>query len=718
METYLISGTLILRGKNVPGLERQRNIVRILGGEDADVTSVLASRKLRVILATTVDQDPDYPGRPRPRGAAAKPRSDFFVPDAPAPEVVSEVALDPVRSESTTKHLLWSFRDNFAVPDSTDDRTRNLRFEFADLHSDDFLFRAEGEIPLADTGGDQDEVELEANPDAGVEDLDQIQGTLLVNVIQTTTQEEILTQGVEAVTNVAQNLSEIIRKGVEGIERADAVQSTERNVRLNRSAAQPTLDQALWVAIRQRTNNLGFTHYRRFVNRVFCVRNGPGDEDEDEAIDRLRTRDLQAGRNFSNVYLSNVDAYQLLKVATDAFLLINACGEVVIDTDDYNDDILQEIIRLNTATNADEIQQRLTDYLGSPAHLPYLKRILATLNELETFRRNAPDDAFDTGACEGLVLTKNDLCMLELIWSYWLEEGMLVQTMNAVSMRFQNRRHGKRDPLAELAVDPLRPLGNLLWGYVQDEQHRLSVARRVYEYDHHYGLKLIGKAVPSVKSVDSRSKFIEAFHNLLYLASVFYQEDDDATLIPDAYRLLKGLIDVHLLLAQGAHNQFGDLPWTARSEMLVMQWLLQRTEMREFLRGRTMVPHQEAWMGTVAAMRRLQGWSDTPIKHFRDLAVYGEQLLLTIRYGDWIDVIDQEQAKNWARYWRPEIQGYLYAYQAVTGVDLAADQTTVRADVRYAQPAVLIKRRLPKRDTRREVTAQRRETPVTTNGRG
>ena len=38
--------------------------------------------------------------------------------------------------------------------------------------------------------------------------------------------------------------------------------------------------------------------------------------------------------------------------------------------------------------------------------------------------------------------------MLELIYSYWLEEGMLVQTMNAVAMRFQNvRSPGEQDPL-------------------------------------------------------------------------------------------------------------------------------------------------------------------------------------------------------------------------------------------------------------------------------
>ena len=31
-------------------------------------------------------------------------------------------------------------------------------------------------------------------------------------------------------------------------------------------------------------------------------------------------------------------------------------------------------------------------------------------------------------------------CFVELIWSYWQEEAGLVQTMNAITWRFQNRR--------------------------------------------------------------------------------------------------------------------------------------------------------------------------------------------------------------------------------------------------------------------------------------
>ena len=128
--------------------------------------------------------------------------------------------------------------------------------------------------------------------------------------------------------------------------------------------------------------------------------------------------------------------------------------------------------------------------------------------------------------------------------------------------------------------------------------------------------------------------------------------------------------EVHLLLAEGASNQFGDLPWTARAEMLMQQWLLSRPEMRDFLQGRRMVPYKEPWMAQVDTMKSLQGWTDIPVTHFRDLGVYGEQILLTIRYGDWIDVNNEDAAKNWARSWRPEIQGYLHAYRAVTGMDL------------------------------------------------
>ena len=69
----------------------------------------------------------------------------------------------------------------------------------------------------------------------------------------------------------------------------------------------------------------------------------------------------------------------------------------------------------------------------------------------------------------------------------------------------------------------------------------------------------------------------------------------------------------------------------------MQQWMLARPEIREFLQSRAMVPYTEAWMPQVDTMKTLQGWTDVTVTHFRDLGVFGEQILLSIRYGDWID---------------------------------------------------------------------------------
>jgi len=157
--------------------------------------------------------------------------------------------------------------------------------------------------------------------------------------------------------------------------------------------------------------------------------------------------------------------------------------------------------------------------------------------------------------------------------------------------------------------------------------------------------------------------------------------------IADAFPLVNALREVHIILSQGAHNQYGDLPWTARQEMLMQQWLLSRGEMREFLPGRIMVAYPEPWMDRVEAMKGLMGWTDSSILHFRELAIFGERILLGIRFNDWTRVIESERAGNWARYWRPEISGYIHAYRAVTGVDLAD-----RVDA--TMPSTLLRNRL------------------------
>jgi hypothetical protein len=129
--------------------------------------------------------------------------------------------------------------------------------------------------------------------------------------------------------------------------------------------------------------------------------------------------------------------------------------------------------------------------------------------------------------------------------------------------------------------------------------------------------------------------------------------------------------------------------------MLIQQWLLARRETNEFLRGRIMVPYEEPWMGPVDTMKSLQGWTDTSVSQFQRLARFGEQLLLSIRYTDWVGINDPEPARDWALYWRPEIQSYIHAYRAATSVDLTADSAATQpTELRYKLPSELLRQRL------------------------
>ena len=512
-------------------------------------------------------------------------------------------------------------------------------------------------------------------------------------------------------------------------------------VTMNRASVPPTADQALWVVIRNSAEALSFENYAEFIEPIM----GGGHPQRSQGHFAKISQAVQLA-------FPDAEPYRLLKVATEVFMMAN-CG-VVIDENlqgtvdsttlaeaDFSslssDPALVEeeqlrLLRSPTAPPSIESQwqqaylQPLSTtatpagpgIVGIPAGpietIPYLYDIVALkLGDVPILAK----DAYGARQYYGILQRKlTQPCLLELIWNYWLEEGMLVQSTNAMSWRFQNRRGPQdRDPLAMVEIDPLRGLNNLLWGWVQDEEHRLTIPRRAYEYDHEYGLKLIGKAVPSIQGADSRSRFLEGFHTLLMLCSVFYKEDDDTTVVADGFPVLNALREVHLQLTQGAHNQYGDLPWTARQEFLMQQWILARPEMREFLPRRIMVDYPEPWMDSVETMKTLQGWTDTSILHFRDMAIYGEKILLSIRYGAWTDEIHPENAANWARYWRPEIQGYMFGYRAATGVDLAA--ATVTGQVNATVPSVLLRSRLPKQvpaggaRTPRQVSAGGARTP-------
>jgi hypothetical protein len=376
----------------------------------------------------------------------------------------------------------------------------------------------------------------------------------------------------------------------------------------------PTPDHALWALVRKTAEALDFERYLQFIDSAFVH----ADATEKDALGPTTQAYQDAFKAITTsrqLPFTDTDAYRVLKAATEAFVMASTDpgAKSTPQTPDAN--VRAEMIR---------------DVREAPG--------------------------------------RNALRLVELIWSYWHEEGLVVQTMNAIATRFQNVPGSlENDPLRTLEIDPLRPLNNVIGGYIQDEQHRLTVARRAYEYDHHYGLSLHGQAVRALKPADTRSGFIEAFNKLLFLCTRFYKQEDDAGL-----PLLNALRQVHLLLSQGAHNEFGDLPVTARIEMLMEQWVLARPEFRELLPTPIMVAYPEAWMPRVEAMKTLQGWSDTSVVHFHDLGVAGEQLLLSIRFGTWATTNEAAPAASWARFWRPEIQRYIHAFRAVRGVDLTS----------------------------------------------
>lgn len=484
-----------------------------------------------------------------------------------------------------------------------------------------------------------------------------------------------------------------LREDFEADPRTPIPVSGNLGVSLSRTETEPTEDLPLWTLIRNSTDAMAFTNYQLFMDKLFC-RDAAGPQGSHQHGLMKKYHQLRSQRLLP---FSDADAYRVLKVATEAFVMVN-CGvlnqRLAFDPEQDNAYLDRRDIPVGKPLADVLMDDYLVDVDGNGTlTLPYLAVIRRKLPDIPI---SIPHGALgQADLCFGIIQDKlTNPCLLELIWSYWHEEGMLVQSVNAITRRFQNVRAPGigNDPLANTEIDPLRPLNNLLWGYAQDEINRLTVRRRNYEYDHHYGVRLEGRAVRNFRPADSRSKFLEAFHHLLRLLTTFYRQDDDTTVKADAFPVLNALKEVHLILSQGAHNQYGDLPSTARIEMLMQQWMLARPEFREFLPTRVMVAYPEPWMDRVDAMKKLQGWSDTSVMHFRNLAMFGEQLLLSVRYGNWSDIYEPTQAFNWARFWRPQVQGYIHAYRAATGVDLSIDATDPAGDATL--PSILLRQRL------------------------
>ncbi|MCI5142165.1 MAG: hypothetical protein D3909_10690, partial [Candidatus Electrothrix sp. ATG1] len=219
------------------------------------------------------------------------------------------------------------------------------------------------------------------------------------------------------------------------------------------NAPQPTDDQGLWAAIRNRTQAIGFDSYAEFIDKVFCRYSKGEDGDKNIFYDKIK-------KIKEEPYINAADSYPVLRLATQFFLFI----ESGLVNNNWSEEVFkqdQERHRLeDSSATLTTVSAKLERYLGgSQGELPYLKRILKVFLGPEERTRETK-----LAYCNEILKHRfSRPSMLELIWSYWHEEAMLVQSMNAIALRFQNRRGaGKRDPLAHLEIDPLHGLNNLL----------------------------------------------------------------------------------------------------------------------------------------------------------------------------------------------------------------------------------------------------------------
>jgi hypothetical protein len=247
--------------------------------------------------------------------------------------------------------------------------------------------------------------------------------------------------------------------------------------------------ERIFKAIRAHTELIGFERYRAFVERaapwVYHGGHGKGHGYGKGAAKKLFGDTVAVQQQYFRPgvgddcdlgpFIPGMDAYAALKLTTEIFLLLNCgiCPPFELPEAEPGSESLPSQV-FNAGDSDDDLEQlvrRLSQFLGTDRE-SYIRALIRNvfgesgLSEKNIFKSDVP------------VAVGFGPCLLELIWSYWHEEGMLAQTINAVTLRFQNVRRPGRDPLAELEIDPLRPLSGFLWGYIQDEPHRLSVARR------------------------------------------------------------------------------------------------------------------------------------------------------------------------------------------------------------------------------------------------
>ena len=217
-------------------------------------------------------------------------------------------------------------------------------------------------------------------------------------------------------------------------------------VTLKRTAVPPTSDQALWVAIRNSTNAIGFNRYSAFLEVVLC-----GESPEAATAGSRsapRRHQLRKVKRRTALPFPNVDRYRLLKAATEVFLMVH-CG---VDLDDFSGvDLNEESRRLNRTVQTGDLEAEMREYLTRVSAgegdfldvLPYLGLIRLQLRDVAIVGADGDDDDAAPRSATGIIAERlTNPCFLELLWSYWHDEGNLVQTINAITLAVPEPDHG------------------------------------------------------------------------------------------------------------------------------------------------------------------------------------------------------------------------------------------------------------------------------------
>ncbi|HEY2500748.1 MAG TPA: carboxypeptidase-like regulatory domain-containing protein, partial [Mycobacterium sp.] len=196
-------------------------------------------------------------------------------------------------------------------------------------------------------------------------------------------------------------------------------------VTMERTDSVPTLDEALWAAIGECTEAIGFERYHHYIRRVF------GLDDRGLVPNEFSRRLVDLGAR-------GVGSYRTLRDLTELFL-VSRCGPAAIG-DRFDNDPLLAFANPERRRAPEEIDERLREYLHQ-GEFPYIERVVnAAYPWLDREGRGF----------EQLIrrMFRQPL-LIELWHAMCLEHGMLMRTMDAVCDRFQNNlKPGENDTLA------------------------------------------------------------------------------------------------------------------------------------------------------------------------------------------------------------------------------------------------------------------------------